>query len=58
MDRFKFRFVLAALAAVVLAGCATAGGAMLGAGIGHASGNTTSGVLIGAGIGMMIDTLD
>jgi hypothetical protein len=49
----------AALAAVlVIAGCATAAGGLVGAGIGRASGDTTTGVLIGSGIGMMFDIMD
>jgi hypothetical protein len=43
---------------IVLAGCATAAGGLVGAGIGRASGDTTTGVLIGSGIGMMIDIMD
>jgi hypothetical protein len=58
MIPLRIRVLLAALAVATLAGCATAGGALLGAGIGRASGDTTSGALIGAGVGMIFDTLD
>ena len=49
--------MLAALAAIlVVTGCATAGGAMAGAGIAKATGHdSTTGALIGGGIGMLID---
>jgi len=49
----------AALAAIVIAtGCATVGGAMVGAGISKATGgDATTGALIGGGIGMMVDVL-
>jgi len=51
--------VFAAIAAIVtFAGCATAAGGLVGAGIGRASGDTTTGVLIGSGIGMMFDIMD
>ena len=43
---------------VVVAGCATAAGGLVGAGIGRAAGDTTTGALIGSGIGMMIDVMN
>lgn len=52
------KFAAALLAAVIVTGCATAAGGLVGAGIGRASGDTTTGVLIGSGVGMMIDMLD
>lgn len=46
----------ALLAAVIVTGCATAGGAMAGAGIARATGHDgTTGALIGDGIGLMVD---
>jgi len=54
----KLKIVAALLAVVVVTGCATAAGGLVGAGIGRASGDTTTGVLIGSGVGMMIDMLD
>ena len=56
----KTRLKLAAAfaAVLVIAGCATAAGGLVGAGIGRASGDTTTGVLIGSGIGMMFDIMD
>jgi hypothetical protein len=55
----RVRIVLAALASiVVITGCATAAGGLVGGGIGRASGDTTTGVMIGAGIGMMIDIMN
>jgi hypothetical protein len=51
--------LLAAIAAVaVIAGCATAAGGLVGAGIGRAAGDTTTGLLIGSGVGMMIDVMN
>jgi len=51
--------LLAAIAtAAVIAGCATAAGGLVGAGIGRAAGDTTTGVLIGSGVGMMIDMMN
>jgi hypothetical protein len=53
------RLKLAAVLLVALiTGCATAAGGLIGAGIGRASGDTTTGALIGSGVGMMIDLLD
>lgn len=54
----KFKLMTALLAAAIVSGCATAAGGLVGAGIGRASGDTTTGVLIGSGIGMMIDIMD
>ena len=54
----KFKLMTALLAAAIVSGCATAAGGLVGAGIGRASGDTTTGVLIGSGIGMMIDVID
>jgi len=48
------RWVAVCLVAV-LGACATAAGGLVGAGIGRATGDTTTGALIGAGVGMMID---
>jgi hypothetical protein len=52
------KLVASLVAAVVVVGCATAAGGLVGAGIGRASGDTTTGVLIGSGIGMMFDMID
>jgi hypothetical protein len=52
----KLKLVAALCAIVLVTGCATAAGALIGAGIGRATGDTTAGVLIGSGIGMMIDS--
>lgn len=54
----KFRWVAIVAAMAALAGCAAAAGGLIGAGIGRASGDTTTGVLIGSGVGMMIDIMD
>ncbi len=54
----KLKTLATVAAIIVLAGCATAAGGLVGAGIGRASGDTTTGVLIGSGIGMMIDIMD
>ena len=54
----RLRLAAALAAALVIAGCATAAGGLVGAGIGRASGDTTTGVLIGSGIGMMFDIMD
>ncbi len=48
--------VAALLAVVLMTRCASAGGALMGAGTGRASGHSaTTGALIGGGIGMMVD---
>lgn len=56
----KSKFTLAAIAlAVVLSGCATAAGGLIGGGVDKASGGDGSaGAMIGAGAGMMIDIFD
>jgi len=54
----KFKLVAALCAVVLVTGCATAAGGLVGAGIGRAAGDTTTGVLIGSGIGMMVDLID
>lgn len=54
--RLKLFATIAAI--VIVTGCATAAGGLVGAGIGRATGDTTTGVLIGSGIGMMIDIMD
>ncbi|MFO1313066.1 MAG: hypothetical protein U1F41_13480 [Burkholderiales bacterium] len=52
----RLKVIAALLAMVVVAGCATVGGAAVGAGISRASGHDgTTGALIGGGIGMMVD---
>lgn len=52
----KLKALAALLAVVIVTGCATAGGAMAGAGIARATGHDSStGALIGGGIGMMVD---
>jgi hypothetical protein len=51
----KLKLVAALCAVVLVTGCATAAGGLVGAGIGRAAGDTTTGALIGSGIGMMID---
>jgi hypothetical protein len=55
---FKLKRVAALCAVVLVTGCATAAGGLVGAGIGHASGDTTTGLLIGSGVGMMVDIMD
>lgn len=56
----KGTYTLAAIAlAVILSGCATAAGGLIGGGVDRASGGDgTSGAMIGAGAGMMIDIFD
>lgn len=54
----KMKLAAALVAAVLIAGCATAAGGLVGAGIGRAAGDTTTGALIGSGVGMMIDILN
>ena len=54
----RMKLVASLVAAMLVVGCATAAGGLVGAGIGRASGDTTTGVLIGSGIGMMIDMID
>jgi hypothetical protein len=52
----KVKMLAAVLAVVVVTGCASAGGAMVGARISRAAGGDgTTGALIGGGIGMLID---
>ncbi|WP_163263149.1 hypothetical protein [Caulobacter sp. 17J65-9] len=53
----KLATALAAVA-LVLAGCATATGAVVGAGIGSLSGNAGTGALIGGSVGAVIDIVD
>lgn len=43
---------------LLLAACATVGGAAIGAGIGSISGNAGTGAVIGAGVGLMVDVID
>lgn len=54
----KIKLAAALVAAVLIAGCATAAGGLVGAGIGRAAGDTTTGLLIGSGVGMMIDIIN
>ena len=54
----KLKLLIAVAAIAIVTGCATAAGGLVGAGIGRASGDTTTGVLIGSGIGMMVDIMD
>jgi hypothetical protein len=54
----NIKLLAALVAIVVITGCATAAGGLVGAGIGRAAGDTTTGVLIGSGVGMMIDVLN
>lgn len=54
----RLKLVASLVAVVFVVGCATAAGGLVGAGIGRASGDTTTGVLIGSGVGMMIDMMD
>ena len=54
----RLKLVASLVAIVFVSGCATAAGGLVGAGIGRASGDTTTGVLIGSGIGMMVDLID
>jgi hypothetical protein len=54
----NLKLVAALVAIVVVTGCATAAGGLVGAGIGRAAGDTTTGALIGSGVGMMIDVLN
>ena len=52
---------LALVAAILLlagSGCATVGGAVVGAGIGSISGNAGTGAAIGAGVGAIVDIVD
>jgi hypothetical protein len=52
----RVKMLAALLAVVVVTGCATTGGAMVGAGISRAAGGDgTTGALIGGGIGMLVD---
>ncbi len=44
-------------ATALVAACATAGGALIGAGIGRTQGDEKAGAMIGAGAGMMIDVM-
>ena len=53
----KLQLAIAALAIVVIAGCATVAGTAIGAGIGSMSGNAGAGAAIGGGIGMLVDVL-
>jgi hypothetical protein len=51
--------LLAVLAAALLIGsCATATGAVVGAGIGSLSGNAGKGALIGGSVGAVVDIVD
>ena len=52
--RMSLLVVCAAL--VVLPGCATIAGGLIGTGVGVATGHPVSGALIGPGVGIMIDT--
>lgn len=54
----NLKLVATLVAIVVVTGCATAAGGLVGAGIGRAAGDTTTGALIGSGVGMMIDVLN
>ena len=58
MLKSRWKLAAALASVIILAGCATAAGGLVGAGIGRASGDTTTGVLIGSGIGMMVDMMD
>lgn len=48
----------AAVAIVVLNGCATATGAGLGAGAGYLAGDTEKGAAIGGSVGAVVDIVD
>lgn len=52
----KLAMTLAAI--VLLYGCATATGAVVGAGIGSLSGNAGQGALIGGAVGAVVDIVD
>ena len=53
----KITMGIAAVALVIVAGCATVAGTAIGAGIGSMSGNAGAGAAIGGGIGMLVDIL-
>ncbi len=50
--------LFAALGLLTVVGCATLGGAAVGAGIGAVAGDAGKGAAIGAGIGAVIDIID
>ena len=50
------RLLVFVVVAVVLGGCATIAGGLIGTGVGVATGHPVSGALIGTGVGLMIDT--
>ena len=51
----RMRLLVVVAAVVVLSGCATIAGGLIGTGIGVATGHPVSGALIGTGVGIMID---
>ena len=50
------RLLACASAVVLLSGCATIAGGLIGTGVGLATGHPVSGALIGTGVGLAIDT--
>ena len=50
--------IFAILAVVALAGCATAAGTAVGAGIGSVAGDTKTGAIIGGSVGLLYDVFD
>jgi hypothetical protein len=50
------RLLVFVVLAVVLGGCATIAGGLIGTGVGVATGHPVSGALIGTGVGLIIDT--
>ena len=52
----KLRSFVFVVAVVLLSGCATIAGGLIGTGVGVATGHPVSGALIGTGVGIVIDT--
>jgi hypothetical protein len=52
-----FTAVFSLITACTLAACATAGGTVVGAGIGSIAGDTKVGAMIGGGMGLLYDFL-
>ncbi len=50
------KWLVIAMLAANLAGCATVVGGLVGTGVGLATGHPVSGALIGTGVGVLIDT--
>jgi len=58
MNKFITMVLVIVLASGILASCATAKGAAIGAGIGAITGNAGKGAKIGAGVGAIVDIVD